>query len=90
MKKNLDDTKGLFNSQRVMLELIKKGNSRENSYKVVQKIAMKSWEKNINFKELLLNSKEINKFLDKKSINEIFDLTYHFKNINKIFDRVLG
>ena len=90
MKKNLDDTKGLFNSQRVMLELIKKGNSRENSYKVVQKIAMKSWEKNINFKELLLNSKEISKFLDKKSINEIFDLTYHFKNINKIFDRVLG
>ena len=90
MKKNLDDTKGLFNSQRVMLELIKKGNSRENSYKVVQKIAMKSWEKNINFKELLLNSKEINKFLDKKSINEIFDLTYHFKNINKIFNRVLG
>lgn len=90
MKKNLNDTKGLFNSQRVMLELIKKGNSRENSYKVVQKIAMKSWEKNINFKELLLNSKEINKFLDKKSINEIFDLTYHFKNINKIFDRVLG
>ena len=90
MKKNLDDTKGLFNSQRVMLGLIKKGNSRENSYKVVQKIAMKSWEKNINFKELLLNSKEINKFLDKKSINEIFDLTYHFKNINKIFDRVLG
>ena len=90
MKKNLNDTKGLFNSQRVMLELIKKGNSRENSYKVVQKIAMKSWEKNINFKELLLNSKEINKFLDKKSINEIFDLTYHFKNINKIFNRVLG
>ena len=90
MKKNLNDTKGLFNSQRVMLELIKKGNSRENSYKVVQKIAMKSWEKNINFKELLLNSKEINKFLDKKSINEIFDLTYHLKNINKIFDRVLG
>ena len=90
MKKNLDDTKGLFNSQRVMLELIKKGNSRENSYKVVQKIAMKSWEKNINFKELLIKSKEINKFLNKKSINEIFDLTYHFKNINKIFDRVLG
>ena len=90
MKKNLDDTKGLFNSQRVMLELIKKGNSRENSYKLVQKIAMKSWEKNLNFKELLLKNKEISKFLNKKSINEIFDLSYHLKNINKIFDRVLG
>ena len=90
MKKNLDDTKGLFNSQRVMLELIKKGNSRENSYKLVQKIAMEYWEKNINFKVLLLRSKKINKFLNKKKINEIFDLTYHFKNIGKIFDRVLG
>ena len=90
MKKNLNDTKGLFNSQRVMLELIKKGNSRENSYKLVQKIAMESWEKNINFKVLLLRSKKINKFLNKKKINEIFDLTYHFKNIGKIFDRVLG
>ena len=90
MKKNLDYTKGLFNSQRVMLELIKKGNSRENSYKLVQKIAMKSWEKNLNFKELLLKNKEISKFLNKKSINEIFDLSYHLKNINKIFDRVLG
>ena len=90
MKKNLDDTKGLYNSQRVLLELIKKGNSRENSYKLVQKIAMKSWEKNLNFKELLLKNKEISKFLNKKSINEIFDLSYHLKNINKIFDRVLG
>jgi adenylosuccinate lyase len=90
MKNNLDDTKGLFNSQRVMLELIKKGNSRENSYKLVQKIAMKSWQKDIDFKKLLLESKEIKKFLNKKNINDIFDLNYHFKNIDKIFDRVLG
>jgi len=90
MKKNLEDTKGLFNSQKVMLCLIKKGNSRENSYKLVQKIAMKSWEKNISFKKLLLESKEIRKFLSTKDINEIFDLSYHFKNIDKIFNRVLG
>ena len=89
MKKNLDDTKGLYNSQRVLLSLIKKGNSRENSYKLVQKIAMKSWKTNIDFKKLLLDNKEINKFLSKKEVNEIFDLKYHFKNINKIFKRVL-
>ena len=90
MKKNLDDTKGLYNSQRLMLELIKKGETRENSYKVVQKIAMQAWEKNISFQALLKKDKIIKKFLNSNELNKIFDINYHYKNVDKIFKRVLS
>ncbi len=90
MKKNLDDTKGLYNSQRLMLELIKKGETRENSYKVVQKIAMQAWEKNISFQALLKKDKIIKKFLNSSELNKIFDINYHYKNVDKIFKRVLN
>ena len=89
MLKNLNDTKGLFNSQRVLLSLIKKGKTRESSYKIVQKIAMISWKKNLNFKSLLLRDSDIKQFLNKNEIEEIFDINYHFKNIESIFKKVL-
>ena len=89
MLKNLNDTKGLFNSQRVLLSLIKKGKTRESSYKIVQKIAMISWKKNLNFKSLLLRDSGIRQFLNKNEIEEIFNIDYHFKNINSIFKKVL-
>ena len=89
MLKNLNDTKGLFNSQRVLLSLIKKGKTRESSYKIVQKIAMISWKKNLNFKSLLLRDSGIRQFLNKNEIEEIFNIDYHFKNIDSIFKKVL-
>ena len=89
MLKNLKDTKGLFNSQRVLLSLIKKGKTRESSYKIVQKIAMISWKKNLNFKSLLLKDSDIRQFLNKNEIEEIFNIDYHFKNIDSIFKKVL-
>ncbi len=89
MKDNLTDTKGLYNSQRVMLELIKKGISREKAYKIVQNIAMKSWKKKLDFQLLLQRDKEIKKYLDKNELRKLFDISYHLKNIDKIFKRVL-
>ena len=50
MLKNLDDSKGLYNSQRVLLKLIEKGLTREKAYSIVQKIALISWEQSIDFK----------------------------------------
>ena len=88
MKDNLTDTKGLYNSQRVMLELIKKGNSREKAYKIVQKIAMKSWESKIDFQSLLQKDKEIKKCLNKNELSKLFDINYHLKNIDTIFKRI--
>ena len=90
MKQNLDKTNGLFNSQRVMLKLIEKGISRENSYDIVQKLAMNSWKKKIDFKKLLKKNKDLKKFLTVKEIDDIFDINYHLKNIDKIFKKVLG
>ena len=89
MKDNLADTKGLYNSQRIMLELIKKGKSRESAYKIVQKIAMRSWEKNLDFQSLLQQDKEISKDINKNELKELFDINYHLKNVDIIFNRVL-
>lgn len=71
-----------------MLELVRKGLSREDSYKKVQKIAMRSWKTEKSFKDLLLSDNDINNFLGKSEIEEIFDINYHYKNLNSIFKKV--
>jgi adenylosuccinate lyase len=90
MKENMSKSYGLFNSQRVMLALIDKGLSREYAYGVVQNTAMKSWKTGAQFRTLLLKDKEIRKYLDKKEIENIFDLKYYLKNVNYIFKRVFA
>jgi len=89
MKLNLMNTNGLYNSQRVLLELTKKGISREKAYRIVQSVAMKSWDKNLNFLTLLQRDKEVKKFLSRNDLAKIFDLNYHLKYVNFLFDRVL-
>ena len=88
MLKNLDDSKGLYNSQRVLLKLIEKGLTREKAYSIVQKIALISWEQSIDFKNLLQKDKLISEVLSNKEINEIFNINYHFKSIKKIFKKL--
>ena len=88
MLDNLNNSKGLYNSQRVLLKLIEKGLTREDAYKKVQKIAMDSWNKNKSFKDLLKKDKSIKGFLSSKEIDKIFELKYHFKNINHIYKKI--
>ena len=88
MLANLNSSKGLYNSQRVLLKLIDKGLTREDAYRKVQKIAMDSWNQNKNFKDLLKKNKSIKSFLSHKEIDKIFELEYHFKNINHIFKKI--
>jgi adenylosuccinate lyase len=88
MQENLNLTHGLIFSQAVMLALTKKGLSREESYKLVQRNAMKVWDENISFYEAL---KRDNEFLAVISINEIediFKLENRLKNLDTIFTRV--
>lgn len=89
MQRNLKKTNGLFNSQKVMLEIINKNISRERAYKIVQKVALKSWNDNADFKILLKKDKEVRSLLSVNEINRIFDLKYFLKNIDVIYDRVL-
>lgn len=89
MKLNLMNTNGLYNSQRVLLELTKKGISREKAYRIVQSVAMKSWDKNLNFQTLLQRDKEVKKFLSRNDLAKIFNLNYYLKYVNFLFNRVL-
>ena len=88
MLENLNITKGLIFSQRVMLELTKYGFSREKAYKIVQRHAQISWNKNRSFYESLTNDRLINKKISNRNINKMFDLKYHTKKINTVFKRV--
>ena len=91
MLKNLNLLKGLIFSQRVLLTLIEKGGlSREEAYKIVQENAMKVWNEGVEFKELLKNDPRVRKVLSEEEIDEIFDLSYHTKHVDYIFNRVFG
>ncbi len=88
MQKNLNKFRGLVHSQRVLLALTQAGISREDSYRIVQRNAMKVWEQGKDFLEELLNDKDVTKALSEEELREKFDLSYHTKHINTIFKRV--
>lgn len=90
MQKNMDKLGGLIHSQRVLLALTQKGASREDSYRLVQRNAMKVWRGEGDFRAFLLADDEVRKFLSEDDINEKFDLGYHFKHADTIFRRVFG
>ncbi|MFL2675487.1 MAG: adenylosuccinate lyase [Alphaproteobacteria bacterium] len=89
MLENLKKTRGLYNSQRVLLKLIEKGLSREIAYRIVQKTAMLSWEKEQEFEDLLKNDKSVIERININELREIFDINYHIRNIEKIYRKVL-
>ncbi len=89
MKKNLDLTKGIFFSQRILLELTSKGIKREKAYRLVQKCAIKSLGKNTSFYNSLLNEQAILDKIPVNTLNKLFDFSYHTRRIDVIFKRVL-
>ena len=89
MKKNLDLTKGLFFSQRVMLFLTEKGLKREVAYRIVQKCALKAIDQNISFYDSLMEDKKIKDIITVNNLKNLFDFGYHTKKINVLFNRVL-
>ena len=90
MMKNLEKFNGLVFSQRVLLSLTQKNISREDSYLMVQRNSMKVWNDEGSFYELIKKDKEICSILSNDEIDDIFDLNYHLKHIEEIFQRVLG
>ena len=90
MLANMNKFKGLVMSQRVLLALTQAGVSREDSYKLVQRNAMKVWEKGADFREELLGDADVRAALSEDEINEKFDLGYHTKHVDTIFKRVFG
>ena len=87
MLKNINLTKGVIFSQKVLLALIDKGMLREDAYKIVQGLAHESISSQIDFSELLKKDEAVSKHLTAQEIDELFDINYYFKYINYIFDR---
>jgi adenylosuccinate lyase len=92
MQKNLDRMGGLVHSQRVLLALTQAGVSREDAYRLVQRNAMKVWESDgaLSLLDLLKADEEVTAALSHADLEEKFDLDYHFKEVDRIFDRVFG
>jgi adenylosuccinate lyase len=90
MRKNLDQLGGLVHSQRVLIALTQKGAAREDAYRLVQRNAMKVWQGEGDFLSLLKADKDVRKYLSEAEIAANFDLAYHFKNVDTIFERVFG
>ena len=92
MQKNLDRMGGLVHSQRVLLALTQAGASREDSYALVQRNAMKVWESDgqLSLLELLQADADVTARLSADQLTELFDLGYHMKHVDTIFDRVFG
>lgn len=88
MINNLNLTRGLIFSQKVLLKLTEKGMTREDAYKIVQENSMKVWQnKNLNLKDELLKSADINSYLSKDEIDEIFNINKMLPNLDFIFQR---
>lgn len=88
MKENLELTKGLIFSQQVLLELARRGVSREDAYKMVQKLAMQSWEGRCDFRQLVMDDTDLRRHLKPAEINKMFDISHHLKYVDLIFSRI--
>ncbi|TDI61857.1 MAG: adenylosuccinate lyase [Alphaproteobacteria bacterium] len=90
MKRNLDRLGGLIHSQRVLLALTQAGVSREEAYELVQRNAMPAWRGEGNFLDRLKSDKEVGAKLTTDQLEGLFDLAYHTKHVDMIFQRVFG
>ncbi len=87
MLANVEKTLGLVFSQRVLLALVGKGLSREESYRLTQRNALRAWEEQVPFKSLILGDSEIMSYLQEEEVANLFDYAYHLKNVDYIFRR---
>jgi adenylosuccinate lyase len=90
MRKNLDRLGGLIHSQRVLLALAQKGVARDDAYALVQRNAMPVWRGEGEFLELLKADKDVSKVLSAQDLEALFDLGYHLKHVDTIFERVFA
>ena len=90
MKENLDRTRGLVHSQRVLLALTQAGVGREDSYRLVQRNAMRAWNGEGMLLDLLKADKDVTAKVPAAELEKLFDLDYHLKHVDTIFTRVFG
>ena len=89
MRRNLELTRGLIFSQRVLLGLTERMPSRELAYRLVQDLAMKSWTEKLDFKTLIENSPAVRKYLKAKEIDSFFDFSYYTRRADEVIRRAI-
>ena len=90
MLRNLDSTGGLVFSGQLLLDLVEHGVSREDAYRMVQHHAMRAWNEDKNFRELIAHDSDISKRVPREQIDRAFDLKRQLRNVDKIIDRALA
>ena len=90
MRFNLQRLGGLVHSQRVLIALTQKGVARDEAYRLVQRSAMRVWQGDGDFLNLLKADPEVSKSLNAAELESLFDLDFHSKHVEQIFDRVFG
>ncbi len=88
MMQNIGISRGVIFSQRVLLELIKKGLTRLEAYNVTQRSAMSARDSEEDFKDVLMRNGRVREYLTAKEIEDCFDLEYHLKHVDRIFKKV--
>jgi adenylosuccinate lyase len=88
MRRNLELSRGLFFSQRLLLALVDAGLSRDEAYRLVQGHAMRAWEEELDFPELVRDDAEIGERLDAATLDSIFDLGHYTRHVDTVFDRL--
>ncbi len=88
MRQNMESTRGILFSQRVLLALVEKGLSREDAYELVQRNAMRSWDEESDFRGLLESDSSVASYLSSEEMAEIFDYGYYTRYVRETFDRI--
>jgi adenylosuccinate lyase len=88
MRRNLDSSHGLFFSQRLLLALVAAGVSRDEAYRLVQGHAMRAWEEERDFPELVRADPEITELLDDDTLEAVFDLAHYTRHVDTVFERL--
>jgi adenylosuccinate lyase len=88
MARNMERTYGLYHSQRLLLKLIDTGMDREAAYDLVQPLAMRAWEEERSFREIVSSEPAVQRRLRPEEIEEAFDVRYHVRRVDDLFARV--
>ncbi|HLD87782.1 MAG TPA: adenylosuccinate lyase [Candidatus Omnitrophota bacterium] len=84
---SLSKTRGLIYSQRILLELMKKGLPRDTAYEIIQSCAMQVWQESTEFKDVLYRDRRVRKYLSKNEIDGCFDIKFYIRHRDKVFKR---
>src|SRR4051794_16585689 len=88
MRRNLELSRGLYFSQRVLLALVDSGLSRDDAYRLVQGHAMRAWEEEVDFPALVRADPQVMQRLDAATLDSIFDLSHYTRHVDTVFDRL--